>query len=132
MLATIESKLIALGAVILLLLGGYAWAHHRGAVSQQAVDAAVIAQKDRALNTAGASLANAAAALRAASAATLANRDAAAAAQAKAAAAKRDADEAKLALAAADSAWQARFKAAQHAKGCETLQEQLCPSVMPY
>jgi hypothetical protein len=132
MLATWQARLMGAGAIILLVLGAYAWAHHRGAVSQQTVDAAVIAQKDRALDAAGASLANAASALRAASAATLANRDAAVAAQAKASAAKRDADEAKLALAAADIAWQARFKAAQATKGCETLKEELCPSVMPY
>jgi len=130
--ATIESKLIALGAVILLLLGAYAWAHHRGAVSQQVVDAAVIAQKNQALDAAGTSLANAAAALRAASAATIANRDAAAAARASADAAKKHADEAKQALIAANAAWQAKFKAAQHAKGCETLQELLCPAVFPY
>lgn len=132
MFATIESKLIALGAVVLLLLGAYAWAHHRGAVSQQTIDAAVIGQKNQALSAAGESLANAAAALRASSAATLANRDAAAVAQARADEAKQRADEAKQALAAADAAWQVKFKATQRAKGCETLQEVLCPAVMPY
>ncbi|NMW25453.1 hypothetical protein HFP05_14135, partial [Rhodanobacter denitrificans] len=65
MLATIQSKLIALGAGVLLLLGAYAWAHHRGAVSQQTIDAVVIGQKNQALSAAGESLANAAAALRA-------------------------------------------------------------------
>ncbi|TPG50682.1 hypothetical protein EAH75_04380 [Rhodanobacter glycinis] len=132
MLATLESKLIALGAVVLLLLGAYAWAHHRGAVSQQAVDATVITQKTLALSAAGESLANAAAALRAASAATIANRDAAAAARAIAATAAKHADEAKQALANANAAWQAKFKAAQGAKGCETLQEQICESAMGY
>ena len=132
MLSSIESKLIALAAVILLVLGAYSWAHHRGAVSQQAVDAVVIGQKTQALQAAGDSLANAAAALRAASAATIANRDAAAAARAIADAAAKHAADAKQALANANAAWQAKFKAAQGAKGCETLQELLCPAVMPY
>lgn len=132
MLATIEAKLIALGAIVLLLVGAYAWAHHRGAISQQGADAAVIAQKDQALSAAGASLAAAATALRAAEAATIANRDAAAQAQAIADAAMKHAADAKQALSDANAAWQAKFKAAQGAKGCETLQEQLCPSVMSY
>lgn len=132
MLASIEAKLIAFAAVALLLLGGYAWANHRGAVSQQAADAVVIGQKTQALAAAGQSLANAAAALRAASAATIANRDAADAARAIADAAKAHAAEAKQALVDANAAWQAKFKAAQGAKGCETLQELLCPAVFPY
>jgi hypothetical protein len=132
MLATLEAKLIALAAVLLLLLGAYAWAHHRGAVSQQAADATVIAQKDQALAAAGESLKNAADALRSANAATQANKDTAAAAQAIADAAKKHADEAKQALADANTAWQSKFKAAQSAKGCETLKEALCPAVMSY
>lgn len=132
MLASLEAKLIALAAVLLLLVGAYAWAHHQGAVSQQADDAALIAKKDQALNASNASLFNAWLALTAANAATAANKKAADAAQAIADEAKKHADAAKQAFDAANAAWQAKFKAAQGAKGCETLKEALCPAVMSY
>lgn len=132
MLASIYAKLIAFVAVILLLLGAYAWAHHAGAVSQKAADSAVITQKDQALVAAGISLGNASVALRAASSATQANKDAAAAARAIADAAAKHAAEAKQALSAANTAWQAKFNAAQGSKGCEALKEELCAAVFPY
>jgi len=132
MLATLQAKLIGAGMLLALLLGAYAWAHHQGAQAQKTDDAAVIARKDQALQAASASLASAGDALRAASAATQAAAAAAAEVQRTADAAKAVADQAKLALTRADAAWQARFKAAQAAKGCETLQEQLCESVMDY
>lgn len=132
MLATLEAKLIALGAVLLLLLGAYAWAHHQGAESQKAADAKIIAVKDQALDAANVSLQNAATALGAASAAAKANEAQADAAKAQADAAKAQADAAKRAVVTANAAWAAKFKAAQSDAGCATLKEQLCPSVMGY
>lgn len=132
MLATLEAKLITLGALVLLLIGAYAWAHHRGAVSQQAIDATLLAQKDQELAADRQSMANAATVLRNANAAVVTNQNAAAHAKFIADAEKQKAADAKQALDAANTAWQAKFKAAQGAKGCETLKEALCPAVMSY
>lgn len=132
MLASLEAKLIALGAVVLLLFGAYAFVHHQGAVSQQKADAAVIATKDQALSAASASLLAASHAIQTANAQALANEHSAIVAQGAARAAAASAQTAKQAIDQANSAWEAKFKAAQGAKGCETLQEQLCAAVFPY
>lgn len=132
MFASLQARLIALGATMLLLISAYAWVHHQGAAAQKKADQAVIAEQGHALVAASQSLNAANIALRAANTAVKENQNAADEAKARADDAKREAADAKQALDDANSAWQARFKTAQGAKGCETLKEELCPAVMSY
>ncbi len=132
MFATIEAKLIALAAILLLIVGAGLYVHHLGAESQKAIDQVQIdklnathADDQMLIRADDATIAS----INVQAAQNKADADAASAKAAKAAAA---AAANKAALDKANATWAARFKAAQQSAGCQTLQEDLCPSVLGY
>lgn len=133
MLATIEAKLIAAAAVLLLMLGAYATAHHLGAVSQKAVDQVQIDKLTAAHASDKGLLAAEALTMNDINAQAAVNKKVADAAQAKAATAVAAADKSKAALATASANWSARLAAAEKTPDCaKVLELKLCPAVSGY